>query len=132
MSKLYNSCFFCGNISQNVNHEDRDETDSFDSIVNSEAAKKCILKISHYLQVQKSEMVSESVKELSLLTICNTCWDISGKLSDFCEELEVIQMKILHFLNLLSDQILSNTSRGQTHHSTFQKRFNKKCKLNKL
>ncbi len=147
MNMEYNSCLFCGNVvSQNEKNKDTDSRDSFDSFdiknssIDKEAVNKRILQISHYLQIGKKEIINEFDNDALNISICPQCWNISGKLSSLCGELEVIQMKIKYFLNLLTDGILPNNKTKtrtkseknqvdiQVEQSKFPQMFYQKCK----
>ncbi len=143
MCTLNNSCFFCGkdvpesdyNAQKDITVDSVGSFDNNNSGICREAVSKSVFQISNYLQIAKDKITYEL--DALKINICPKCWNISEKLSSMCGELEVIQMKIKYFLNLLTDQILTNDHcpkdinnevAFQVNQSKFQKTFYQKCK----
>ncbi len=144
------NCFICckilpkeETICQNDNDDEEENLNDFHQIY-SEISNNCdnstttglfnkpsVLQISHYLQLPKSH-ISQQHRTLSTLKFCNECEQIRGKLEELCGFLEITQMKINHYLNLLTDRILQkneNVDHQQSNLSSFQEIFHNKCKL---
>ncbi len=84
------------------------------------------------MKLPKNEIhMAKETGKLSTFRFCQNCKEISGKLEHLCGLLEITQMKINYYLNLLTDQILQKDEQigyQSINVSKFQEVFHNKCK----
>ncbi len=129
-------CFFCcENISQiNRNEELEGSFNTIDykaldgTVTDYKKTKENILRISSYLNIPRIIIDQSENDKNYVINTCQDCSKISENLSDFCVQLEIVQMNIKYYLNKLTDKI--NGKREQhLMLSNFQKVFHQKCKF---